>query len=102
MTVPSPIVIRSVQTGMWLDRIRTPRPIFAPSARRYSVYSGDPLNSTSGFAVTSVLTNQKRTYARLQMRICRGFHRPISAHFTRIGKPHMARKINAPTTTDRR
>src|SRR2546425_4810378 len=33
----------------------------------------------------SVLTIQKRTYARLQMRICWAFQRPTSTHFAAIG-----------------
>ena len=70
MTVPSPMVSRSVQIGTCVEKITTPRPTFAPSARRYRVNSGEPVNSTIGFRRTSVLTIQKRTYARLQMRIC--------------------------------
>ena len=56
----------------------------------------------SGFDRTSVLTIQKRTYARLQMRICRGFHRPMSTHFARIGRLHRTRKPAPPNRTDRR
>src|SRR5450631_3274501 len=88
MTVPAPMVSRSVHTGTCGEKITTPRPTFAPSALRYSEYSGDPANRTSGFARTSVLTVQKRTYPRLQMRICRGFHRPMSIHLARIGRMH--------------
>ena len=62
MTVPSPMVSRSVHTGTFREKITTPRPIFAPSARRYSEYSGEPANSrTSGLRWTSVLTSQNRT-----------------------------------------
>jgi hypothetical protein len=34
ITVPSPMRSRSVQTGTFLEKIETPRPTFAPSARR--------------------------------------------------------------------
>ena len=34
MTVPSPMVSRSVQTGTCRENIATPRPTFAPSALR--------------------------------------------------------------------
>ena len=50
----------------------------------------------------SVLTSQKRKYARLQTRICRGFQRPISSHFARIGSGDRKTKHAPPTTTDRR
>ena len=33
------------------------------------------------------MTTQKRTYARLQIRICWGCQRPTSAHFAAIGHP---------------
>ncbi len=36
MTVPSPMVSRSVHTGTCREKIATPRPTFAPNARRYS------------------------------------------------------------------
>ena len=39
----------------------TPRPTFAPSARRYNTNKGEPAKSTIGFERTSVLTIQKRT-----------------------------------------
>src|SRR6266511_2405633 len=93
MTVPAPIVSRSVQIGTRREKITTPGPICAPSARRYSEYSGEPTNiSAHGFDRTRVFTIQKRTYERLQMRIRAGFHRPMSIHFARIGKMHTPRK----------
>src|SRR5687768_99208 len=102
MTVPSPMVSRSVHTGRLRERIVTPRPTFAPSALRYSTYSGEPANRTSGLDRTSVLTVQKRTYARLQTRICRGFHRPTSTHLARIGRVHRPTRHAPPNRTDRR
>ena len=42
ITVPAPMVSRSVHTGTWRVKIATPGPILAPSALRYSVYSGEP------------------------------------------------------------
>ena len=102
MTVPSPMVSRSVHIGTFRERMSTPRPIFAPSALRYSTYKGEPTNSTRGFDWTSVLTIQKRTYARLQMRICRGFQRPINIHLAKIGKLDIATKPATPSRADRR
>ena len=62
MTVPAPMVSRSVHTGTWWAKIATPRPTLAPSALRYSAYSGEPaIRKASGFDRTSVLTIQKRT-----------------------------------------
>ena len=34
MTVPSPMVSRSVQMGTCVEKITTPRPTFAPSVRK--------------------------------------------------------------------
>ena len=51
---------------------------------------------------TNVLTIQKRTYARLQMRISRGFHRPISTHLARMGSDKQQENSAPPETTDRR
>ncbi|CAM5291070.1 hypothetical protein SHIRM173S_09423 [Streptomyces hirsutus] len=64
--MPEPIVSRSVQTGTERERIVTPLPIRAPSARRYSTYSGFPTKMTIGFAWSSTLTTQKRKYVMLQ------------------------------------
>ena len=62
MTVPAPMVIRSVQMGTWWVKMAAPRPTLAPSARRYSTYSGEPAaRKASGFDRTSVLTSQNRT-----------------------------------------
>ena len=36
------------------------------------------------------------------MRICRGFHRPMSTHFARIGRMHSTTKAAPPNRTDRR
>ena len=102
ITVPAPMVNRSVHTGTCRVKIAAPRPTFAPSALRYSEYSGDPANRTSGFARTSVLTVQKRTYPRLQMRICCGFHRPTRIHLARIGRMHTPRNNAPPNRADRR
>src|SRR5918999_5479678 len=102
MTLPSPTVRRSVQTGTRRERITAPRPIFVPSARRYRTYSGDPANRTSGFRWTSVFTTQKRRYAGLQTRIGWGFQRPTSTHFAAIGRRHTPRKAAAANRTDRR
>ena len=49
----------------------------------------------AGSRWTSVLTIQKRTYARLQTRICWGFHRPMSTHLARIGRMHRPRNSRA-------
>src|SRR5262249_19788829 len=91
MTVLPPIVSRSVQTGTCGDKITTFRPIFAPNARRYNTYIGEPANRTTGLNRTSVLTSQKRKYPRLQKRICWGCQRPMRVHFARIGRMHMPR-----------
>lgn len=91
-----------MHTGTRRDRIRAPRPTLAPSARRYSEYSGVPANRTIGFRWTSVLTIQKRTYAGLQTRIRRRVQRPTSSHFRTIGTAHTARKAAPPNTTERR
>ena len=62
ITVPAPMVSRSVHTGTWAEKIAVPGPIFAPSARRYSTNSGEPAPTrASGFDRTSVLTTQNRT-----------------------------------------
>ena len=67
------------------------------------MYSGEPaITKASGFDRTSVLTIQKRTYARLQMRICWGFHRPMSTHLATIGRVHRTTKATPPKTTDLR
>ena len=98
-----PMVSRSVHTGTCRVKITVPRPTLAPSARRYHVYSGEPaLTSARGFDLTSVLTIQKRKYARLQMRICWGFHRPMSTHLATIGRVHRTMKAAPPKTTDLR
>ena len=98
-----PIVSRSVQTGTCRVKITVPRPILAPSARRYHVYSGEPTpTKTRGFDLISVLTSQKRKYFRLQMRICWGFHLPMSTHLARIGSVHRTMKPALPKTTDLR
>jgi hypothetical protein len=102
ITEPSPMVSRSVQTGTFLEKIATSRPICTPSAFRYSTNNGEPANSTSGFDRTSALTTQKRKYARLQIRIRWGFHLPIRVHFTRTGKAHTAAKPAAQNDTARR
>ena len=103
MIVPAPMVSRSVHTGTWWEKTTAPRPTLAPSALRYIRYSGEPaVRKVSGFDRTSVLTSQKRTYARLQMRILVGFHRPTSSHFAPIGRVHTARKAAPPNSTDRR
>ena len=49
----------------------------------------------------TVFTIQKRTYARLQTRICWGFQRPTSSHFTRIGVVHIPTSAAAPITSER-
>src|SRR5262245_16402342 len=80
------MVRRSVQTGTRLEKITAPGPIFAPSALRYSTYRGVPKNRrAAGLDRMSVLTIQKRTYARLHRRICRGFQRPTTTHFAAMG-----------------
>ena len=72
ITVPSPMVSRSVQTGTCgRGSRRLARPSRRAPAGR-ATYSGEPTNRTSGLRRTSVLTIQKRTYARLQMRISLG------------------------------
>ena len=98
-----PMVSRSVQAGTCRVKITVPRPILAPSARRYHVYSGEPTaTKTRGFDLTSVLTTQKRKYPRLQTRICWGFHLPMSTHLARIGRMHRTMKAAPPKTTDLR
>src|SRR6516164_11826040 len=97
------MVSRSVQTGTCWVKITVPGPILAPSARRYHVYSGEPTpTKASGFDLISVLTTQKRKYSRLQMRICRGFHLPMSTHLARTGRVHRTMKPAPPKTTDLR
>ena len=97
------MVSRSVQIGTWREKITVPRPTLAPSALRYHVYSGEPTVSMArGFDLTSVLTTQKRKYPRLQMRICWGFHLPMSTHLARIGVVHRTMKPAPPKTTDLR
>src|SRR5207237_10886005 len=82
ITVPAPIVRRSVQTGTFRESITTRGPIFAPSARRYSVYRGVPMNKrAAGLDRTRVLTIQKRAYARLERRIGRDVQRAVGSHF---------------------
>src|SRR5919199_2194315 len=103
ITVPAPMVRRSVHTGTLRERITAPGPIFAPSARRYSVYRGVPMNRrAAGLDRTSVFTIQKRTYARLQRRICWVFQRPTSTHLTVIGTAQTARKAALLARTNRR
>src|SRR5512135_1732464 len=102
MIVASPMVSRSVHTGTARGKITTPRPIFAPSALRYSRYSGDPANMASGLDRISVFTAQNRTYARLQIRISCGRHRPISTHFATIGTVLNPRKVAATNAAERR
>src|SRR5947208_6935429 len=97
------MVSRSVQTGTRRERITTPDPIFAPSVRRYSVYRGVPMNRrAAGLDRTSVLTIQKRTYARLHSRICWAFQRPTSTHFAAIGTTEATRKAELLTSINRR
>ena len=92
-----------MHTGTWPEKIAAPGPTFAPSARRYSTYSGEPAPTrTSGFDRTSVLTTQNRTYPRLQIRIRCGFQRPISTHLAAIGTVHSTRKTAPPKTAARR
>ena len=50
----------SVQTGTVVEKIVTPLPIFAPIARRYHRYSGEPANIAHGLVRMSVLTAQSR------------------------------------------
>ena len=50
----------------------------------------------------SVFTTQKRTYARLQIRIWRGVQRPISSHFAAIGTVPTTRKAAALNRTKRK
>src|SRR5438445_8628652 len=96
------MVRRSVQTGTRREKITTPGPIFAPSARRYSVYRGVPMKRrAAGLDRISVLTIQKRTYARLHRRICLVFQRPTSAHFAAIGTAQTTRKAKLLATTNR-
>ena len=67
------------------------------------MYSGEPtVSKARGFDLTSVLTIQKRKYSRLQMRICRGFHLPMSIHLARIGRVHRTMNPAPPKTTDLR
>ena len=47
--------------------------------------SGEPVKKTIGFRLTNVLTTQNLTYARLQIRICFGFQRPIKIHRALFG-----------------
>ena len=42
MTVPDPTVNRSVHTGTVGEKMSTPRPILAPSSRRYTEKIGLP------------------------------------------------------------
>ncbi len=60
MTLPSPMVSRSVHTGMVADRNTTSLPIVAPSVRRYSEYSGEPTKARSGLDRRRVFTTQNR------------------------------------------
>src|SRR2546429_6240633 len=97
------MVRRSVHTGTRREKITTPGPIFAPRALRYSTYRGVPKNRrAAGLDRMSVLTIQKRTYARLHRRICCGFHRPTSTHFAAIGAAQAARKVALLARTNRR
>ncbi len=60
ITVSSPIVSMSVQTGIVREWMSTRRPILAPSALRYSEYTGEPVNDTSGLPAIMRCTTQKR------------------------------------------
>ena len=92
-----------MHTGTDRERITTPGPIFAPSARRYSVYRGVPMNRrAAGLDRTSVFTIQKRTYARLQRRICCGFQRPMSSHFAAMGTAQTPRNTALLARSNRR
>src|SRR5437764_13397119 len=103
ITVPAPIVRRSVHTGTLREKITAPGPIFAPSARRYNVYTGVPMKKrAAGLDRISVLTTQKRTYARLHKRICSAFQRPMSSHFAATGTAETARKAELLATINRR
>ena len=102
ITVPAPIVSRSVQTGTEWERIVTPLPIRAPRARRYSTYSGVPVRKTIGFACSSTFTSQKRRYVRPQTGNSAGRQRPTSTHFATTGNTHSATKAVPPNSTDRR
>src|SRR5262249_3294817 len=97
------MVRRSVHTGTRREKITTPGPIFAPRALRYSTYRGVPNNRrAAGLDRTSVFTTQKRTYARLHRRLCRGFHGPTSTPFGVMGTAHTTRKAPLPARTNRR
>src|SRR5258708_27677090 len=97
------MVRRSVHTGTRREKITTPRPIFVPRALRYRTYKGVPKNRrAAGLDRMSVLTIQKRTYARLHRRICCGFHRPMSNHFAAIGTAHTTRNAAVLARTKRR
>src|SRR5258708_12183249 len=87
------MVRRWVDAGTRREKITTPGRIFVPRALRYRTYKGVAKNRrAAGLDRMSVLTIQKRTYARLHRRICCGFHRPMSSHFAAIGTAQTARK----------
>src|SRR5436309_15796277 len=56
----------------------------------------------AGLDRMSVLTIQKRRYARLHRRICWAFQRPTSTHFAAIGMAQTTRKAALPARTNRR
>ena len=56
----------------------------------------------AGLDRISVLTIQKRTYARLHRRICWAFQRPMSTHFAAIGTAQTTRNAPLPARTNRR
>jgi hypothetical protein len=60
------------------------------------------VNRTIGFSRIRVATSQKRTYRKLQIGISSRFQRPMSAHFTRIGRTQTPTNIALPNRTDRR
>src|SRR5437667_12198254 len=92
-----------VHAGTRREKITTPGPIFAPSALRYSTYRGVPKNRrAAGLDRMSVLTIQKRTYARLHRRMCWAFQRPTSTHFAAIGTAQTPRKAALLARTNRR
>ncbi len=56
----------------------------------------------AGLDRMSVLTIQKRTYARLHKRICWAFQRPTSNHFAAIGTAQTTRKAELLAKINRR
>src|SRR2546427_13075619 len=55
----------------------------------------------AGLDRTSVLTIQKRTYARLHRRICWAFQRALSTHFAAIGTGQTTRNAPLAAQTNR-